>query len=503
MGRLSVVSGNREGRVAIVGAGPAGLYAAEALSKAGVSVHIFERLFAPHGLLRYGVAPDHQKIKKVGRVFDKILARKNIHLWANVPVCRNARGAHGVTIPELGEFFDQVLIASGSPNARSLGIPGEDWAGSYSATEFVGWYNSHPDFFQLKPRLVGQRAIIIGMGNVALDVARVLARDPQELAATDISESAQEALARSSLEEILVVARRGPNQAAFDVREVRQLMDLEGVSVGVEPFEAPIFNQKAELMASLPTASELRKKPGKRIIFRFLASPIRLIDSARAEPSHQKAPRVTGVRFVQNQLEEETPGTFRPVPSTEEFEEECSLFFRAIGYLGMPFEGVPFDEEEHLVAHNHGRVVTLDSVSCSALSAEQRATLALVSADRLYAAGWVKRGPTGLIGTNRSCAHETVEQMLRRLRPSQELRGLDELEALLARREALIFREEDWFLLSRLEEKLGGSLGKDRRKFLSAEAASEALRRARSAESPMGHDPSEGGCPSPAKAASS
>ncbi len=468
-------------RVAVLGAGPAGLYGAEALAKNGVEVHVFEKLFAPTGLVRYGVAPDHQKIKKTTKVFERILSSPQVHLWGNVEI------GVDLQVPELLPYFDQVLIATGCEGARSLGIEGEQLSTSYSATDFVNWYNGHPEMIDLRPVLAGRRAVIIGLGNVAIDVARILSRDPDELQPTDITDYALDALRNSDVREVRVLARRGADYAACDVKELRQLSGISGVSLALaEPpaishlsaaewathrgeanfscFRSP--SAVGDFFRELPSESTLKKDGTRRVIFRFWTSPAKVLGAFDSPSAEAKgADRVTGIEVRGTRLDPEfymssTPQTERSgIELLNEFERlPADILVRAVGYRAFALPGVPFDAKRHIVPNEDGRVVCDNE-----------------GAGRIFVAGWIKRGPSGLIGTNRACAVGTVKEMNLGDQVEHNLAELNELRAALLERGARVISESDWSYLSEFELSLGQSLGKVREKILGIDQALELL----------------------------
>lgn len=424
--------------VAVVGAGPAGLYAAEALAKRGARVDVFERLFAPQGLVRYGVAPDHQKIKKTGAVFERILAQPNVSLLANVELGRD------VSIDELRDNYDQVVLTVGSSGARELGVEGERLRGSVSAPAFVGWYNGHPDFLELKPPLDHHAAVVVGMGNVAIDVARVLLQDRALLARTDISHDALRELERSAIREVTLLARRGPDQAAFDLKEVRELLALADVSVRATGFRGRVNTERGELIAALPQVDGL---PGGRLIhFRFCTSPRQLLGEEG---------RLRQIQLEANDLVE-SAARIRAVGNGRTETLDAGLCVSAIGYRGEPIDGVPFERASGTVPHEKGAVLTHPSGE---------------RIPRLYVAGWIKRGATGLIGTNKACAHETVETMAGLLRHMGPARAPAQLRQTLEERGVRVIDAADWKLLDQWERAEGQRREAVRSKITSLEQA--------------------------------
>ncbi len=391
------MAGPRPLRVAIVGSGPAAFFAAESLlgrSGLDVSVDMFERLPAPFGLVRFGVAPDHQKIKSVIRSFDKVARKPGFRFFGNVDV-----GVH-VQLDDLARHYHAVCFATGAQTDRRLGVPGEDLARSHPATEFVAWYNGHPDFRDREFDLSGKRVAVIGVGNVAVDVARILCRTPEELAGTDITPYAQDALARSDIREVYLIGRRGPVQAAFTTPEVRELGELAGADVTVSPEEVALDPlSRAHLAAAADRAlakkveilEEFSRRPRgtapKLLTLRFLLSPVALLGDA--------AGGVSGLRLVRNRLEDDGRGGARAVATEHTEELPVDLVFRSVGYRGIALPGLPFDEPRGIVPNEQGRVVR-DGQPLPGM----------------YVTGWIKRGPSGVIGTNKPCAVETVEALL-------------------------------------------------------------------------------------------
>jgi ferredoxin--NADP+ reductase len=385
-------------RVAIVGSGPAGFYAAEHLLKLDepvVEVDMFDRLPTPFGLVRAGVAPDHPKIKSVIRMYEKTAAREGFRFFGNVEIGRE------LTVADLESRYHAVIYAYGTATDRQLGIPGEDLPGSHAATEFVNWYNAHPDFADHQFDLSVKRAVVIGNGNVAADVARMLALPRAELDVTDTADHAIEALASSGVEEIVVLGRRGPAQAAFTNPEVRELGELTDADIVIDPREVELDEISREYIESddcdpthrrnveIFTDFARRAPEGKpkRVIMRFLASPIEI----RGEE------RVESIVVGRNELQRDESGAVRARDTGEREEIECGLVLRSIGYRGIGLDGIPFDSGSGLIPNDAGRVLDPDS-------GEQ--------VPGHYAVGWIKRGPSGVIGTNKKDAQETVDSLL-------------------------------------------------------------------------------------------
>ena len=385
-------------RIAVVGSGPAGFYATGQLlsyADAAVSVDLYDRLATPWGLVRAGVAPDHPKIKTVTRVYEKTAQHPDFRFLGNVEVGRDVSHA------QLIGHYDAVLYAIGTASDRRLGIPGEDLPGSVPATEFVAWYNGHPDYPDHEFDLTTKRAVVIGNGNVAIDVARMLVLSNEELAVTDTADHAIEALRDSQVEEVILLGRRGPAQAAFTNPELRELADLVEADVIIDPAQMELdAGSRAYLESDAADITEKRNvevlrayantppsgKP-KRIVLRFLASPVEILGDDR----------VTGVVIERNELVASNDGSLRARPTGERETIETGLVMRSIGYVGTPLAGVPFDERRSTLLNERGRV--LDPSSGTPLAG-------------VYAAGWIKRGPSGVIGTNKKDAQETTSLLL-------------------------------------------------------------------------------------------
>ncbi|MDQ4051113.1 MAG: FAD-dependent oxidoreductase [Actinomycetota bacterium] len=360
-------------RVAVVGAGPAGLYTADELLKhPEVQVDVYDRLPTPYGLVRAGVAPDHQSTKQVERLFRAIEDQPGFRYFLGVEIGRDL--GH----EELVAQYHAVVYSVGAASDRGLDIEGEQLLGSCSSTDLVGWYNGHPDKQDLVVPLDHERAVVVGNGNVALDVARILTADPEALAATDIATLPLTALRRGRVREVVVLGRRGPAQAAFTVPELIGLAGLSGLNVVVDTGGAEIpVTTKGTLLAELAARPLDPTRP--TIVLRFLASPVRVLGDGR----------VSGVELRRNRLEPDADGLLRPVPTGEVETLDCGLVVRAVGYHGRPVADLPHDAVTGTVPHDRGRVTP-----------------------GVYVAGWVKRGPTGFIGTNKSCAQETVDRVL-------------------------------------------------------------------------------------------
>jgi ferredoxin--NADP+ reductase len=442
-------------RVAVVGAGPAGFYTADALLKSDgpkVAVDVLDRLPTPWGLVRLGVAPDHENIKAVSRAFEKTAARSGFRFFGNVEV------GSTVSHDELLAIYDAVVYTVGAQTDRRLGIPGEDLPGSWPATAFVAWYNGHPDFQDLDFDLDTERVVVIGNGNVAIDCARMLALTAEELAPTDTVDEAADAIAASALREILMLGRRGPVQAAFTPPELKELGELEGAEPVVDARELELDPaSKAELEADRERAKRnfdlleeyaAREAEGKprRIVLRFLASPVAILGDERVE----------AVEVVRNELVEEN-GRIVARPTGETETVPCGLVLRSVGYQGVALPGVPFDERRGVIPNSGGRVE---------------------GAERTYAAGWIKRGPSGVIGTNKKDATETVELLLADAREGRLARGdsARTLEGLLDAKGAAYVEYAGWQAIDAAERTAGGARGRPRVKLIAWETLLEAGR---------------------------
>lgn len=442
--------------MAVVGAGPAGFYAAEMLAKRGAAVDLFERLPAPFGLLRYGVAPDHQNIKRAGVAFERTAQLPQIRYFGNVQI------GVDLSIAELLSDYDQLLIATGSARDRHLGVPGEDLEGSVPATAFVGWYNAHPDFSERHFDLSGERAVVVGVGNVALDVVRILARRPEELAPTDIADYAVAALRSSQIKEIVVLGRRGPAQAAFDSSELAEIATLANVDLYLEgepslahppnldPHHHAHTLRNLEYLATLPHAPQ--KDAERRVRLRFLTSPKAIIGEAG---------RVRAIEVEHNELVEHADGSVSARGTGHIERIETGLVVRSIGYQATPLSGLPFDEQHSLIPNRKGRI-----------------GLAGEPLPRCYVVGWIKRGPVGLLGSNKQDARETVDAMLEdavSARGEQARRTPGSVLALLEQRGVRPVTYADWLRIDAEERQRGAANGKIREKFASVAALLAAL----------------------------
>lgn len=451
-------------RVAVVGAGPSGFYAAEHILKDGdvhAQVDLFDRLPTPFGLVRGGVAPDHPKIKSVIRVYEKTAARDGFRFFGNVKI------GHDLEVEDLERLYHAIVFTVGCETDRQLGIPGEDLPGSHAATAFVGWYNAHPDYANEEFDLSCERAVVIGNGNVAMDVARMLALTDRELRQTDTADHAIELLDRKRVREIVVLGRRGPAQAAFTNPEIKELGEMEDADVVVDPAEVELDPASAAYLGSeeadkttrvnVETLREFsRRAPqgrAQRIVLRFLASPVEIKGNGRVE----------SIVIGRNELAEEG-GALRARDTGEREELECGLVLRSVGYTGVPIEGVPFDQRRGLILHRGGRV--LDSHDGGQKVGH-------------YTAGWIKRGPSGVIGTNKKDALETVRHLLadveeeKLLAPESPDPGA--VEDLLRARGVRYVSFEDWQSIDEAEVGRGEPHGRPRVKFVRVEEMLETL----------------------------
>ena len=470
MTQYRVGSSERPLRVAIIGAGPSAFYAAEALFKAEglrVRVDMFDRLPTPHGLVRGGVAPDHQKIKSVARVYVKIAANPGFRFFGNVTL------GVDVQVADLTRLYDHVVYAVGNEGERPLGIPGEDLRGVHSATAFVGWYNGHPDFSDQTFDLhAAEQVAVVGNGNVAVDVIRVLLRDPDELAGTDIADHALAALRRSSVREVTMLGRRGPAQAAFTPKEIEEIGALSGVDLVVAADEVEVDPVTREwLESSAPRAARRivrylsdRSRQGegserRKARCRFLVSPVEILGE------HGQA---SAVRLQRNELYRDQKGTPR-ARAVDRFEQvPAQLIFSAIGYRGVPIPGVPFDEALGVIPNREGRVL---SVAGGRVVPGQ------------YVVGWAKRGPTGLIGTNGPDAKATVRHLLADAAiaavPALDADDPERIERLLRERGVEFVTYDDWKRIDQHELERGREKGKVRDKLTTVDAMQQVIEKAR------------------------
>ncbi|MGQ4809368.1 NADPH-ferredoxin reductase FprA [Candidatus Entotheonellaceae bacterium PAL068K] len=452
-------------RVAIIGAGPSGFYVAEHLQQQHLVIEIdmLERLPTPYGLVRGGVAPDHQKIKSVAATYDKIAAHPRCRFYGYVEF-----GTH-LRLGDLQDLYHQVVFTTGAQTDRRMGIPGEDLHGSHAATAFVAWYNGHPDFRDLQFDFSHQRAAVVGVGNVAMDVARILCRTPEDLASTDMADYALEALRHSQIKEVYMLGRRGPLQAAFTNPELKELAELAAADVYVPPEEAALDDlSRAVLENSQERAARRkvdmlqvyshRKQTGKprRLTMRFLVSPVALIGN--------DAGQVINLRLVKNELYTTEAGTLRPRPTSIYEELPVGLVFRSVGYHGLPLPEVPFDERWGVIVNQKGRVLDPDNSQ---------------PIPGVYTAGWIKRGPTGVIGTNKPDALETVQCMIEDVGKGMVLcpahPDAAAAEKRIRERQPAYVSHANWLRLNALEVARGKAVGRPRVKFTRVEEMLAAL----------------------------
>ena len=435
-------------RVAIVGAGPAGFYTAEHLQKREglvVAIDLFDRLATPYGLVRLGVAPDHEKIKSVTKVYERIATHPGFRFFGCVEIGRD------LTDADLADHYDAVVLTVGAPVDRRMGIPGEDLAGSISATDFVAWYNAHPDHRDLTVNLDIEDVVVVGNGNVAVDVARILVTAVDELALTDIADHALRLLRTSAVRTVTMLGRRGPAQAAFTPKEIRELGELAGVTLVVDQGDLDAVGEvsgdehAARVMTALRGVAGRTPAPGDRVIrLRFLTSPTEL----------RGAETVSEVVLVANDLVE-GDGLLRAQATDRTDVIAAGLVLRAVGYRGAPVPGYPFDDRAGRIPNVEGRIIGADGAPLAGR----------------YVAGWIKRGPQGVIGTNKADAGGTVAGMIddlangRLLSPSHPTQ--QEAAALLSARVPGAVSWADWRQIDQRERDLGEPDGRPRRKFTS------------------------------------
>ena len=451
-------------RVAIIGSGPSGFYAAEHLlshDDLNVQVEMFDRLPTPFGLVRAGVAPDHPKIKSVTRVFDKVATNPEFRFRGNVEFGRN------IEHEDLLEYFNAVIYCVGARSDRRLGIAREYLPGSHGASDFVGWYNASPDQRNLTFDFSGERVVVVGNGNVAMDVARVLMLPPEELAATDIGGHALRALSANKVREVTILGRRGPAQAAFTYRELRELAERDDIDVIVDPADMQLDphslhdtshsadrgrDQVLDLLRELSERGD--RGHDRRIVFRFLVSPVEIVGINRVE----------GVDVVHNDLYRGNNGELRARATDRHEIVPADIVFRAIGYQGVALPGVPFDPITSTIPNDRGRVI--DSLTGQPREGE-------------YVAGWIKRGPNGIIGTNKPDAQETVEMLVEDLRAGRmrkEVLSPEVFNRFLSQRQGEVVSFDDWKFLDSREVAKGEELGRPRLKFARVENMLRVLR---------------------------
>jgi ferredoxin/flavodoxin---NADP+ reductase len=447
----------RSYHVAIVGSGPSGFFAAASLLKAAdasdeiqVAVDMLEMLPTPWGLVRSGVAPDHPKIKSVSQQFEKTAADPRFRFFGNITVGEHVKAA------ELAKRYDAVIYAVGAQSDRSLNIPGEQLPGSVAAVDFVGWYNAHPQFEQMSPDLSGTRAVVVGNGNVAIDVARILVTDPDVLALTDIADHALESLRPCGVEEVVIIGRRGPLQSAFTTLELRELGELEGVDVVVDPAELEGISDDDAAAAGKIAKQNIKvlrdyagraPRPGhRRIVLRFLTSPIEIKGDSKVE----------SIVLGRNELVSDASGRMVAKDTGAREELPGQLVVRSVGYRGVPTPSLPFDEKRGTIPNTDGR---------------------MEGSRNEYVVGWIKRGPTGVIGTNKKDSQDTVDTLLNDLAGRQDS-GVadradcpqdraDKLAEWLTARQPKLVTAAHWQAIDRFEREAGAPHGRPRVKVAS------------------------------------
>ncbi|MFP3944519.1 MAG: FAD-dependent oxidoreductase [Alphaproteobacteria bacterium] len=436
-------------QAAIVGSGPSGFYAAEALLRSGenVRVDMFERLPTPFGLVRGGVAPDHPKIKKVANVYDRTARKEHFRFFGNVGI------GEDVSIDDLRRAYHAVIFAYGASESRRLGIPGDDLSGSHTATEFVGWYNGHPDFTDLSFDLSHETAAVIGQGNVAADLARILLTPVEQLERTDIADHALEALRSSAVRHVHVIGRRGPAQAKFTPKELEELGQIEGCLACADPADLELNRESREELEDSKNRSAVKNmelfrefarndpcEAERTCRFRFFESPAEILGDDRVQGLALRRNRLTGEPFRQ-----------RAEGTDETRRIDCGLVFASIGYRGVPISGLPFDPDANVIPNEKGRILK-DGRPMPGL----------------YVAGWIKRGATGLIGNNRACSTETVQQVLEdaaELKSASREGGAGILRMLQAEGVPAV-SYAGWDAIDAAEREAGAACGKERRKFV-------------------------------------
>jgi ferredoxin--NADP+ reductase len=449
-------------RAAVIGSGPAGFYTSSFLLKAGFEVDLYDVLPTPFGLVRSGVAPDHPKIKTVTRAFEKTARHEDFRFFGGIEI-----GAD-VTPAELLERYHAVVYAVGTSADNRLGIDGEDLPGSHPATEFVAWYNGHPGHAAREFDLSCERAVVIGNGNVAIDVARMLVLDPDELAVTDTADHALSALLAAEVREVVLLGRRGPAQAAFTNPELLELGELKRADVVVDPTDLELDAASEAWLAGEAASATARRNveilrryaatepadKSHRIVLKFLRSPVEIVGEDRVE----------AMRISVNQIEDRD-GRLAAVPTGAEETLECGLVLRSIGYRGVPIPGVPFDDRAGLIRNVDGRV----SDDAGAHRPGE------------YAVGWIKRGPSGVIGTNKKCATDTVAQIVADATagalnaPGIEASGEDMVAWIQAKVPTAV-TWDGWQRIDLHETGLGEPLGRPRVKLVSVSEMHEIAR---------------------------
>lgn len=433
-------------QVVIVGSGPSGFYAAEALlgGRSDVSVDMIERLPVPYGLVRHGVAPDHQKLKQVTKVYQRIAADSRFSFFGNVELGRD------LSVEQLGALYHAIVVATGAGEGARLHIPGERLPGVHDATSFVGWYNGHPDFRDCRFDLSVDRAVIVGHGNVALDICRMLAKPAEALQRTDIAAHAADALVRNNIRRIDLIGRRGPAQAKFTPRELQELDNLPGWAVHVDP---TALERDESSQAGLDQHSNTERARNVEILRRW-TGPLPAADKVchirflLAPHSIQQDGKAIVLTCARTQLRS-GPFNVEAVPTGEFITMRVGLVIRSIGYRGRPLPGLPFDRDRGTIRHDRGRVGTTTTGA------------------RIYATGWIKRGPQGIIGTNRADSIETIDSLIADLGGLSTLPkpGSFGLGRILEAGSVQIVGDADWQRIDRREIERGTAIGKPREKY--------------------------------------
>lgn len=448
---MTLGTNERPLRVAIVGAGPSGFYAADALFRSDLTIKVdfFDRLPTPFGLLRGGVAPDHQQMKTVGKYYERVVAKNadNISFFGNVQVGKD------ITIDELKAHYDAIVLSYGAETDKKLGIEGEDLERSYTATAFVGWYNGHPDYRDLDFDLQQEKVAIIGQGNVAIDVTRILTKTVKELSDSDIAQHALDKLASSGIKEVHLIGRRGPVQSAFTKLEIQELGELEDCDIVVKkedialsPADEEELNlpENTKARKNYDVLKELSEKPlegkSKKIIVRFFESPTKINGTTAVESLSLETNQLTG-----------EPGKQKAVGTGKITDLDCTMIFRSVGYRGLPLPGVPFNTSWGVVPNDKGRVVDENGTPVRPL----------------YTAGWIKRGPSGVLGTNKPDSTETIQSLFEdidALTPCATP-STDSVTQLLESRNVRYVTYADWQKIDEKEVENGQKVGKPREKF--------------------------------------
>lgn len=454
-------------RVAIIGSGPAGFYTVSNFLKHRdicVEMDMFDRLPTPYGLVRGGVAPDHQKYKSVTKAYHKTAQSPNYRFYGNVEYGTD------VDLEQLKAYYHQIIFTTGAQTDRNMGVPGEELSGSHSATDFVAWYNGHPDYVDCEFDLSQENVAIVGVGNVAVDVARILCKSHDELKETDIADYALEALNAGNVKNVYMLGRRGPAQAAFTPPEIKEMGELADADVIVPSDEAELDEVSREEMEQLNDkdvrknvdiihdfASRSRTGKSKLLTIRFLVSPTEIVGDDEGS--------VKAIRLVKNEIYRTEDGTVRPRATDEVEEIPVGLVFRSVGYHGVPLKDMPFDERAGVILNNEGRVTNQSGEALSGL----------------YVAGWIKRGPTGVIGTNKTDAQETVAKMVEDMKAGKYNEpahpGIEDARKFIESRQPDVVSYDDWKAIDKVETEKGEASNRPRVKFTSVKDMLEVLGR--------------------------